>query len=254
MDYLEYFNKHPEAYEKIVASFNRVNTLYDFLVQKKLLTDIQNVFSIGSGDGALELRLADELGLAIGIVEPSPLLYQRFTESIASRGLEQKIIEAANTSFENYTPGKEYDCILSLYSWFAFGSDTTVLEKALECLKPGGKLVICIQAKESPSTIISAASQSDGIQLTSDELSAQFTKSGFTHDYLIFDGPIPRQIYFKDDELNEMGEALVSFLLATDWEAIEPDLRETAQSALLGSIANNNVRFTSGCLVFGKAN
>lgn len=250
MEYLEYFNKYPDAYQKIVASFDRIHTLHDYLIDIDGMVGASSIFSIGPGDGAIEVRLAKENNLKLGVVEPSSLLFEKLRSNVASAGIKHLLIEENQQSFEDYESEEKYDCVLSLYSWFAFGFDTQLLEKALRLLNPGGLLVICLQSEKSPSTQISSSSRSTGIDLTSEALSTYFKQSGFGHQYLMYDGGVAAETYIGKDGLTELGKDLVSFLNATPWNDLNTFLRKSGFTTLRDSIHNGQIRFQSGCLVF----
>jgi len=68
MEYLEYFERFPDAYAKIVKSLNRVETLSHYLRTSGYLEGAASALSIGCGDAVVELRLAGEMGFSLGVV------------------------------------------------------------------------------------------------------------------------------------------------------------------------------------------
>lgn len=250
MDYLEYFKKFPDMYSKVVSKFDREHSLYDFILDSGIVDNAETLLSIGPGDGLLEVRLAKERGLKLGLVEPSASLFKQLMRNSAEAGIDAQIIEAKNDSFENYTASQPYDVVLSLFSWFAFEFDLSALRKALGCRKPGGMLLICIQDAASPSTRISALSRSGGINLTSEELSRWARKEGFDHRIETYHGNVPAGIYLDGNQLAEGGRDLTSFLLATPWDAISDEHRSLARKSFEMARQGNSIDFSAGCLIF----
>ena len=248
MEYLEYFERFPDAYAKIVKSLNRIETLYQYLRACGLLQGVKSVLSIGSGDAAVEIRLAGELGFELGVVEPAEDYLKKSLAGAEAAGI--RLREAHHGSFQSYQSHLKYDLVLSLYSWFAFGFDRQVLEKALSCRAPGGKLVICLQGEASPSTQISGLSRASGINLTSEKISQWATELGFDHRVEVYHGVVPAPTYLDNRGLTQTGRDLVSFLLATPWDDVTPELRAKTLGILQESLCDGNVDFESPCLIF----
>ncbi len=250
MEYVEYFRKFPDAYAKVVGGFDRKRTLTAYLLESGVLDGAASVLSIGPGDGAVEVELMRKSNLHLGFVEPSKLFYDQCLAGIKAAGFEERITEACNASFQDYESSESYDVVLSLFSWFALGFDRDMLEKALRCVKPGGRLLICIQAESSPSTLISAASRSDGISLTSEALSRWASEEGFAHRYEVYHGLVPAEQYLDDGGLTEAGRDLVSFISATLWEDIPSALKQTALKAMQDANDGTHIDLAGGCLIF----
>jgi hypothetical protein len=248
---LEYFKKFPDAYTKVVASFDRTQTLYAYLVESGVLNNVSTILSIGSGDGEVELKLAKERKQQIGIVEPSSMFFDKFESNVRKAQVSESVLEAHCQSFQDYQPAKNYDLVLSLFSWFAFGFDRGLLTKALSCRTANGKLLICIQAEASPSTRISAMSRSSGINLTSEALSDWGTREGFKHTYDIYHGIVPAERYIAHGKLTQTGKDLVSFLAATPWDELPENIKSTGLESLLQNQDGNLIDFPCGCLIFG---
>lgn len=248
MEYLECFERFPNAYAKIVESLNRIETLYEFLESSDLLNGVSSLLSIGSGDGAVEARLARKYDLALSFVEPAEGYFEKCLAGANDKKVE--VWEAHQGSFESFTPNKKYDLVLSLYSWFAFEFNRDVLEKALSCRSSGGKLVICLQGEASPSTLISGLSQASGINLTSEKISEWADKLGYSHRVVTYHGTVPSATYLSSEGLTQTGRDLVSFLLATPWEDITEELKSRTLQILREGEQNGVIDFESPCLIF----
>jgi hypothetical protein len=70
VEYSEYFYEYPDAYAKIVAGLNRVQTLYQYLVDSGLLDDVDTILSIGSGTGEVEIPDRHTMGRSVGRSTP----------------------------------------------------------------------------------------------------------------------------------------------------------------------------------------
>lgn len=250
MDYLEYFEKFPDAYKKIVDSFDRPRTLYTFLADHGFLDTTSTILSIGSGEGEVELKIAKESEIEIGVVEPSKILFDQMMTNARDADVESNLLEAHQQSFEKFQPARKYDLVLSLFSWFAFGFDQRLLTKALSCRNPTGKLLICLQSESSPSTKISAMSRSSGINLTSEALSTWASDKGFRHEFDIYHGTVPAKRFILHGELNQTGRDLTSFLTATPWNELTDDARSVALDSLHQAYHEDVIDFQCGCLIF----
>lgn len=250
MEYVEYFRKFPGAYAKVVGGFDRKTTLTDYLNTSGILDGAESMLSIGPGDGVVEVALMQQRGLRLGFIEPSKLFFDQCLAGVQEAGLEAFLVEARNEAFQDYRSAERYDIVLSLFSWFALGFDRAMLEKALACVKPGGRLLICLQVEPSPSTIISAASRSEGISLTSEKLSDWANAEGFAHDYDVYHGLVPTERYLKNGNLTEAGRDLTSFVSATPWEEIPQELKSTALDAMQAASDGAHIDLAGGCLIF----
>jgi SAM-dependent methyltransferase len=248
MEYLEYFEKFPDAYAKIVKSLNRIETLSQYLRESGFLDEAASVLSIGCGDGAVEIRLAREMGFSLGVVEPAADYLESCRRGADSAGIELR--EAHQATLQDYNSPFKYDVVLSLYSWFAFEFDREILKKAIDCRNSRGILLIILQGEASPSTEISALSQASGINLTSERLSNWARKEGFEHKIDFYHGEVSASTYLEMEEFTQAGRDLVSFLLATPWEEISPRLKEKTLAILKQSVKNDKIDFISPCLVF----
>lgn len=250
MDYLEYFERFPDAYAKIVESLDRVRTLTAYLRRGGLFDGVGSVLSIGSGDAAVEIALARELGFSLGVVEPAARYLDASLAAASDAGV--RIVEPHLGPFQTYRSRRRYDLVLSLFSWFAFEFDRAILEQALGCCADGGRLLVCLQGEASPSTRISALSRASGINLTSEKLSEWASGEGFVHRLDTYHGVVAASRYLAGDALTETGRDLVSFLLATPWEEIEPALKVRCQQILSAAVFDQTVDFVSPCLIFER--
>ncbi len=250
MEYLEYFKKFPHAYTKVVASFDRTRTLYAYLVDSGVVDDVSTILSIGSGDGEVEIRLAKETERRIGIIEPSPMFFDRFVVNARDAGIWDLMLEARRQSFQEFQPVRAYDLVLSLFSWFAFEFDRQLLAKALSCRTATGKLLICLQAEACPSARISAVSRSSGINLTSEALSAWATSAGFEHEYDVYHGIVPAERFVMHGELTQTGKDFVAFVAATPWNELPGEVQSAGLDSLLQAQHGDLIDFAGGCLLF----
>lgn len=253
MEYSEYFQRFPDAYAKIVAGLDRVNTLYAYLIDSGLLEGAESVISIGAGNGEVEVRIAQQTGRQIAVVEPSQSYFDQFMQNVADAGIQELLIEAHRQSFQEFQPRRQYDVVLSLFSWFAFDLDPEPLLKALACRAPTGKLVICLPTEDCPASRISAFSRSAGINQTSARLSQWAFCAGFEHDYDTYHGVVPAELYLQDDALTEQGRDLASFLAATPWDEMSDELREASLEAIQAGRRGDQIDHASGCLIFDAA-
>ncbi|UUO07060.1 class I SAM-dependent methyltransferase [Blastopirellula sp. J2-11] len=253
MEYSEYFQRFPDAYAKIIAGLDRVNTLYAYLIDSGILEDATTLLSLGSGTGEVEVRIARQTRRRIGVVEPSKIYFDTFLQNAAAAGVEDLLLETHQQSFEAFQPQQPYDVVLSLFSWFAFEFDRAALLKALACRKPAGKLLICLPTADCPASRISAFSRSAGINLTSDLLSAWARDEGFEHDYDIYHGVVPAELYVQQGELTQQGEDLAAFLAATPWEEMPEEMRHASLAAIQSGQCGDQIDHASGCLIFDGA-
>jgi len=249
-DYLEYFMKRPDSYEKIVAEFDRTKTLFDYLRDSGVVDSASTILSIGAGDGEVEIRLAKEMGRQIGIIEPSPDYFERFTANAFGAGVRDQVIEARQQTLQDFQAHPSYDLVLSLFSWFAFGLDRELLEKALSSLAPTGQLLICLPEEVNPLTKISVASRPSEITLTSDGLSSWAKSEGFDHRYDVYHGVVPAARFLASGRLTERGKDLVAFVAARSWAEVTEDVRSTALGSLVEANDGELIDFRSGCLIF----
>ncbi|MEM1059095.1 MAG: class I SAM-dependent methyltransferase [Verrucomicrobiota bacterium] len=251
MEYTEYFAKYPDAYDKIEAVMDREHTLYDHLQGLGLFDGAPSVLSVGAGSALVELRAARELGLRLGVVEPTEHFYRQFEAGVEKHGLRDRILESRMETFQDYASERRYGLVLFLYSWYSFGLDAAILEKALACRAPGGALVIHLTTENSfPCLIPKAYSQAAGITLSSEGISNWARQLGHAHEYAIYDGLVPAETYRKGDELTPSGRDMVSYLTATPWEDVPIDTRHLSRLILQSCEFEGQSHLTSGTLIF----
>lgn len=249
-DYLHYFTDSPEVYAKIVASFDRTTTLFDYLHSSGILDGCSTVLSIGAGEGAVEIRLAKELGRQIGVIEPSQTYLDTFLANASSAGVSEQIIAAHNQSLQAFEPSSHYDLVVSLFSWFAFGFDQQVFEKALSCRTPTGKLLICLPERSNPMTKIAVKSRPSDVTYTSESLSAWANEAGFAHRYDVYHGVVRADQFVIDEGLTQTAKDLTAFVANAPWAELSMDVQSESLKAFAQARNGKLIDFAAGCLIF----
>lgn len=139
-------DKFLEVYGDIIQAFRTtdISIYLDYTIQNAELKDGQRVLDAGCGVGGPACYFAGKLNLNIEGVTASELQKEKSKAVISSSNLKGRV----NVSHGDYHHmdemyGKEaFDRILFLESFGHSGNKTLLLEKAFECLKPGGILYI----------------------------------------------------------------------------------------------------------------
>ena len=251
MDYLEYLTRHPEVYQAFSKLIERTPNLCRYIESQSLFKGVNNFFSIGEGEGELEIALAKQYGADFAILDPVSTFIQSCKASATQHDLNAQLLACYCSPFEDFSVSQQFDRVLSIHSWYSFGFDKALLEKALSMVKVGGTLFINLMSKQSPVYGLSNMSYSKGIELCAEDLSEWASKEGYEHR---FDREIavrPASLFFQNDgELTRQAQDFASFLVAKPWADLSIGEQEKVKNIFMAHRKRGAVNIVSGCLFF----
>lgn len=248
--YSDFFTQFPEVYQRFHSIVDHSSNYLQDLSERGLLNGVRSVLSIGAGQGALELYLASQYGVKLGYIDPTPQFAKIYQEKLDEQKLRSYACETVVGSFEEYTSDMLYDLVISIHSWYAFGRDRALLEKALSSLKPGGQCFITIVSHDSVAwKLAQLGSSADNTADAAEGLSKWAQDIGCWHDYYINHRYIAYERLVQDGQLTEDGKSL-SLLHLKSWEELSQEIQAGFVEVLSDSAHDGLVDFQCGCLVF----
>lgn len=109
-----------------------------------------SILSVGGGEGNVESTLLLHAPSAkLWYLDPSSEQCDAFRHHMRKTALSDRVADVAETTFQDYALGKEFDRIVSMFSWFYIGTEQTWLRKLLNALSPSGIACIVLPNSES---------------------------------------------------------------------------------------------------------
>lgn len=143
-NYTEYMDQSHLLYMDFSSVLKREKYFLQELMQMKLdLKESDQVLSIGCGMGEIEISMYENFKFHLYALDASKV-YLKVMQSL----LDQKFradegnIKVLHHKFEHFSTDKKFNLILSIHSWYGFGLEKSILDKALNLLSPGGYLLI----------------------------------------------------------------------------------------------------------------
>lgn len=251
MDYLTYLTTYPHYYQAFSRLIERTPNLLRYIKQHQLIKTGDNFFSIGAGEGQLELALIDEYHTQCEILEPAELFVNNIYKSLSDRHISPDDCQVHMQPFEDYQVDKKFDQVLAIHSWYSFGYNTELLEKALSMVKPGGHLFINIMSKKSPVYGLSYMSYSGGIELCAEDLSQWALSKGFSHTLDWESALRPASLFFdENNQLTPEAKDFACFLIAKPWDELSAKEQLQVLEIFQRHRQDDIMPIVSGCLVF----
>lgn len=251
MDYLSYLTQYPDRYQSFSALTERTPNLCSYIQEQRLFEVGNSFFSIGSGEGELEIALAQAYQSTFEVLEPVPLFVDNFKAIANAHNLTDQLSGIHQMPFESFEVKQQFDRVLSIHSWYGFGFDTKLLNKALSMVKPGGHLFINLMSKKSPVYDLSNMSYSDGIDLCSENLSEWATNAGFIHQFNWESAVRPATLFFEEDgQLTLKAKNFASFLMASAWNDLSCKEQTRVHDIFYNYRNHDSIHIVSGCLLF----
>jgi len=251
MDYLTYLTTYPHLYQAFSALIERTPNLCRYIRDQQLFENDKCFFSIGAGEGDLELALAREYNSRFEFLEPASLFVESFERFVKEQQLSDRVMNIHQQSFEDYVSGDLFDYVLSIHSWYSFGFNRLLLKKALSMLKPGGRLLINLMSKQSPVYGLSNMSYSSGIDLCAEGLSEWAEKEGFIHQFSLETAARPAELFFTTGgDVTSEAKDFASFLIARPWNELSEKEKNKATNIFELHRSGDTVNIVSGCLLF----
>jgi len=235
---------YDQAYDPLVGHAE----IHEHWLAAKLSPAPRSIFSIGPGRGELELSLCRQFNCEFGYAE-SYARYSRTVETgFRKAGLAGCIVERHRASYKTFTPAREYDLVLSIHSWYAFGYDVDLLRGTLDMLTPGGSLILTVAAKDD----FFYRSGLIGQHFSAQELSAWARGAGFENTLHLIPKPVADAALLRDGELTEAARGIVSFLTGRLWGEIPEAERTVIQRKFIEGAEQGGVRRDYGLLHFRR--
>lgn len=141
------------TYEAASNQRERILAWFTGAVVPELTTERATVLSVGCGAGELDRKLlaaGAEIASEVSYVgiEPDARQCESFTACMGFEDDESVVIEAHNTSFEDFPGRRRFDVVLLVHSLYYMDDPRGAIEKALGLVRDGGSLVILIASND----------------------------------------------------------------------------------------------------------
>lgn len=112
--------------------------------------NVNSILSVGGGEGNVEATLLRHAPSAkLWYLDPSSEQCDAFRHHMTKMALLDRVANVAETTFQDYSLGEEFDRIVSMFSWFYIGTEQPWLSKLLNALSPSGIACIVLPNSES---------------------------------------------------------------------------------------------------------
>lgn len=249
----DFYARHPGVFLRFRDLVDRVPAMLAYLTGGDLLRGVASVLSIGAGDGELELQLAAQRGVSIGVVEPSAPYLETFRARARERGLGHRLGVCVGARFEAVTDEAlrdRFDLVLAIHSWYAFGLDEAPLRRALALRAPGGRLLIVLGSGRGPTPALKALGERAAHDVTAEQLSAWARERGHEHALDEVPNAIPAASLLSGDVLTDDGRVFVSFLAQCPFAELAPAAQDDARRVLLAHRHGDVIDLGMSCLRF----
>jgi hypothetical protein len=210
-----------------------VDPLYEWLVESGLLDSAEDLYSIGPGNGALELRLAKEFHLEVGYAEPTVAFRESLEASAEAAGLTNRIVERQEGPYRADRLTRRYDLILSFGSWYPIGYGRSILDQTLSALSANGVLIISMASRDD-------FFATEGIRrsMTAEDFADWLRSQGVEHELYHVERRLSNDLLLESGELTNLARDVLSFYTLRHWDAVP--LRD--QASLKASLLRNEKR------------
>lgn len=199
----------------------------------------------------LEIEACKKRQLHIGYIDPAPEYVRAFKERVHHDGLDSLVQEIFQGPFQDYRPRGRYDRVIAIHSWYAFGFDKQLLEKALSCVNPGGMFFLTVVSKSSATWKLAELARGvRGENLSAEALSEWAYREGFPHRYVTNHKIIPEDEFVTEKGVTEKGKMFASFLMCTPWSDMSTTLQRKVFEVLDGERNQHAIVLKCGCLFF----
>lgn len=249
----DFFDKYPLVFKKYYEIAEHPKNFYQQLEALSLFSNLSSILSIGAGEGELEVRVAAMYKAKLGYIDPSRPYFEAFRQKVIRAGIQSQVIEEHNDLFQTYESKHKYDLVISSHSWYAFGLDRRMLDKALGGVVSGGHLFITLLSDKSITYDLGCLLRdfNEG-HLTSERLSTWSAELGYDHRYVMNEKAVDWSIFFDGDRITQSAMDFISFLVTTPWDEIPEEIKEAAVRLFYKHRSGDAVILRSGCLLFNQ--
>jgi len=234
-----------ETYDRLWSHINMIDVQYDWLVEGRVLDRAGSLFSIGPGNGALELRLAEKYGLELGYAEPSASSRAALEAAAARAGLGSRITERQAGCYSPTELNRHYDVILSSASWYALGLNREILDRTLALLSEGGALIVELTSRTD---FFVARGVRKSIAMTAEDFSEWLTAEGLHHELGFVGRTLPMDLLIRDGEPTRVAMDAIAFFTLSRWDAI-PQRERARWGAVLRTVDGDEFTRVRGIVV-----
>lgn len=216
--------------------------------QRDFFNGAKRVLSIGCGEGALEMRLAKDHGLQVDCVDPSAEYIGRLEKVVSKRHLDG-LVRTFCCGFQDFEETGEYDRIISVHSWYAFGIDLTPVNKTLSFLTKGGRLFITLVSNKSPVwRIHDRSSEKPSDNLSAEMLHAALLTNGLSAILTENHRKLALDEVFQNGSLTLDAKGMVSFLYFCPWDDLTENQVNFGIQCLREAVVEDQVVLVNGCI------
>jgi len=237
------------TYRRVFAGALEHHQMYfNALESHGIFQGVSSLFSIGPGDGVFESAWLSHGGQQLGYVETFKPHVKNLERRIMAQGMSDRIHERHLGGFQNVKVQFHYDLVVSIHSWFDFGTNEALLHKALSTCRPGGHLVIAVSNRDDGLT--GQLLQKKGI--STEALSKWANEIGFEHKLISINRELPIELFVQNKRITPLARDAISFFIGRPWFRIPLERRKEVSEKLIDLAGSGPLVRRYGCLVFRR--
>jgi SAM-dependent methyltransferase len=227
-----------------------VDPLYEWLLESGMLDSAESLFSIGPGDGRLELRLAKNFGLTVGYAEPTVAFRDSLEASADAAGLTNRIVERQEGPYKPRRLTRRYDLILSSGSWYAAGYDRSTLDQTLSALTPNGVLIIALSSCDD---FFMTERITRPTVMTAEDLAHWLGNQGVEHELHRVERRVSNDLLLESGQLTELARDVLSFYTLRHWYKVPSRDKDRLKASLFRNKERGFFTRVQGLVVLYKS-
>jgi SAM-dependent methyltransferase len=192
------------------------------------LNNVENVLSIGCGNGRFELPLLERFQIIVDFIEPSPSMFEQLSRNLETHKETGKAGVFFNGRFEEFLTEKQYDFIFGIHSFYFMENAVICAQRAAQLLNSNGHLAIVLHATDGFGRRLICEFDHAGIQggATAEWLHGQLSDSW---ELSFIESNLPYNDFVEGDGFTARGQAFVAFYAYRDWTTFVPEEKRRAR-------------------------
>lgn len=248
------YNKEPRIYETFHNIVRHADNYFHLLNNRKLFSGVKTALNIGAGFGELEAKLLKKHPeLRFGCNEMSSAYVKAYRDRLESEQLSSRILEIQQCPFQEYRVGLKYDLTVSVHSWYAFGCNIEMLEKALATLNSDGRLFVSVVGANNFTIKLVSVVGAPHVPFHSQHLHNWLENLKVQHEYHEWNHEIAFDSILKNGEFTPQGKGFLAFHSRTPWAEIPARNVEDAKTFLLSVEKEGRLRLENGYVLINSS-
>jgi len=240
------FNKQREYFEEFLRKTDQKENLNKFLIENCPPEKTKKILSIGAGSGEDVMGFLKHLksqgaDFEFYYLDPSKLSFQEFKKKAEEFKLTEHISGVELNKFESFETEEKFDTIIASHVFYYIEDWERCLKKIVEMLNPDGKAFIMMQSKDSDN--FNFRNKFLKNEHYAEELINLIRGLNLNYDSeKIISMLDVTDIISENNKPSLSGKQLLSFLLRTNYDDLEEDIKSKAIAYILENSKIKNKR------------